>query len=138
MFEYYNQGRAGGSRKERDILILAGRAGRQRASEATLSGGACQRMNGTCLTRTTSIKNGENGHYTLACRSSNQIPYSYRQFCQEYTKFVTTTKATMLIKRKPAEILEVDWASSTMGVRDQTTGVVLEVFLFAATLRLLV
>lgn len=72
--------------------------------------------------------------YVLACRTRNQIPYSYRQFCREYTKFVTTTKATMRIKRKPAEILEVDWAGSTMNVREQTTGEILDVFLFVATL----
>lgn len=72
--------------------------------------------------------------YVIVCRNGNQIPYSYRQFCREYSKFVTATKATMRIKRKPAETLEVDWAGSTMSVRDQTTGEVHEVFLFAATL----
>lgn len=55
--------------------------------------------------------------YVIVCRNGNQIPYSYRQFCRVYTKFVTTTKATMRIKRKPAETLEVDWAGTSMSVR---------------------
>jgi len=72
--------------------------------------------------------------YVLVCRNSNRIPYSYRQFCREYNKFATSTKATMRIKRKPAESLEVDWAGSTMEVRDKETGEFHKVYLFVASL----
>jgi transposase len=72
--------------------------------------------------------------YVLVCRNGNKIPYSYRQFCREYNKFATSTKATMRIKRKPAESLEVDWAGSTMEIRDRETGEINKVYLFVASL----
>jgi transposase len=72
--------------------------------------------------------------YVLVCRNENNIPYSYRQFCREYNKFATSTKATMRIKRKPAESLEVDWAGSTMEIRDRETGEFNKVYLFVASL----
>jgi len=51
--------------------------------------------------------------YCLSCRANKEIPYSYRQFCRFYHAYATKTKATMRIKRKPGELLEVDWAGVT-------------------------
>ena len=35
---------------------------------------------------------------------------------------VNTTKATMRIKRKPGEMMEVDWAGKTLAIYDRITG----------------
>lgn len=48
--------------------------------------------------------------YSLKCRANDEIPYSYRQFCRFYNEYARKTKATMRIKRKPGEQMEVDWA----------------------------
>lgn len=48
--------------------------------------------------------------YEVQCRNSGTIPYAYRTFCQYYSEYARKYKATMRIKRKPGEILEVDWA----------------------------
>lgn len=72
--------------------------------------------------------------YVLVSRNGKTIPYSYRQFCRAYNQFAVSTKATMRIKRKPAESLEVDWAGSSMEVKDQETGEIHPVYLFVATL----
>lgn len=48
--------------------------------------------------------------YCEQCEAEKAIPYQYTQFCDHYKAFVYKTKATMRIKRKPGELLEVDWA----------------------------
>ena len=51
--------------------------------------------------------------YCDQCRAESSIPYQLSQFKKYYCEFVSKTKATMHIKRKPGEILEVDWAGQT-------------------------
>ena len=72
--------------------------------------------------------------YTLECRERKEIPYSYRQFCRYYNRFVSTTKATMRIKRKPGELMEVDWAGQTMSIQDSLTGEEITAYIFVAAL----
>ncbi|WP_188207446.1 IS21 family transposase [Alkalibacillus aidingensis] len=72
--------------------------------------------------------------YSLNCRENNEIPYGYRQFCRFYHNYAIKTKATMRIKRKPGEILEVDWAGQTMNLTDNLTGEAIPVYIFVATL----
>ena len=72
--------------------------------------------------------------YSLTCRSNEEIPYSYRQFCRVYHDFARKTKATMRIKRKPGELLEVDWAGKTMSIKDNLTGEVIPVYIFVSAL----
>lgn len=72
--------------------------------------------------------------YTEQCRSRREIPYSYRQFCRFYNEYATTSKATMRIKRKPGEILEVDWAGQTASLKDSVTGEPIPVHIFVAAL----
>jgi len=72
--------------------------------------------------------------YVYKCRSEGTIPYSYRQFCRAYSGFAMTNKATMRIRRKPGEILEVDWAGDPMRVVDRETGEYHKVSLFVASL----
>jgi transposase len=72
--------------------------------------------------------------YCLVCRENKEIPYSYRQFCRFYHEYASKTKATMRIKRKPGELLEVDWAGQTMHLKDNITGDDIPVYVFVAAL----
>lgn len=72
--------------------------------------------------------------YSLNCRENNEIPYSYRQYCRFYHNYAVKTKATMRIKRKPGELLEVDWAGQTMHLTDNLTGEAIPVYIFVSTL----
>ncbi|WP_026045757.1 IS21 family transposase [Paenisporosarcina sp. TG-14] len=72
--------------------------------------------------------------YVEACRNRLEIPYSYRQYCRFYHRFATVSKATMRIKRKPGEIMEVDWAGQTMFIKDQITGEMIPAYIFVAAL----
>lgn len=72
--------------------------------------------------------------YEVQCRNSGTIPYAYRTFCQYYSEYARKYKATMRIKRKPGEILEVDWAGSKLFLIDRDTGEKVNAYLFVATL----
>ncbi|GEB77768.1 hypothetical protein SIN01_21130 [Sporolactobacillus inulinus] len=60
--------------------------------------------------------------YKASCRQSGTAPYSYRTFCRNYTEYAQNFKATMRIKRKSGEIMEGDWAESTLKLIDRDTG----------------
>jgi transposase len=72
--------------------------------------------------------------YCEECRQNKEIPYSYRQFCRFYTNYATTTKATMRIKRKPGELMEVDWSGQTASLKDNVTGQNIPAYVFVAVL----
>jgi transposase len=72
--------------------------------------------------------------YCEKCRQNREIPYSYRQFCRFYTNYVTTTKATMRIKRKPGEIMEVDWYGQEASIKDNLSGQIIPAYVFVAVL----
>ncbi len=72
--------------------------------------------------------------YCQEARLNNQIPFMYTQFCRYYHKYATTQKATMHIKRKPGEQMEVDWAGTTTPLYDRETGEVIDAYLFVAVL----
>ena len=72
--------------------------------------------------------------YANRCRSTGEIPYQYSYFCERYRNWAHTTKATMHIPRKPAEIIEVDWAGDTMTFTCPLTGDVQVAYLFVAAL----
>lgn len=72
--------------------------------------------------------------YEMSCRENQEIPYSYRQFCRFYEKYVHTSKATMRIKRKPGEALEVDWTGQTAKIKDAITGEIQPAYVFVAVL----
>src|SRR5699024_5706740 len=72
--------------------------------------------------------------YEAQCRAEKAIPYAYRSFVRHYRKYAGNHKATMRIKRKPGEILEVDWAGSTGILIDRDTGEKVKVYVFVATL----
>ncbi|PKM70817.1 MAG: transposase [Firmicutes bacterium HGW-Firmicutes-18] len=72
--------------------------------------------------------------YCQEARMYNEIPFMYTQFCRYYRKFASTQKATMHIKRKPGEQMEVDWAGTTTPMYDRETGEVMDAYLFVAVL----
>ena len=72
--------------------------------------------------------------YSLLAREGKKIPYAYRTFCEKYGKYAKKYKLTMPIRRKPGEIMEVDWAGSTLKVTDRSTGEDLTAYVFIATL----
>lgn len=72
--------------------------------------------------------------YSSEARSSGKIPYAYRSFAENYGKYAKKYKLTMPIRRKPGEIVEVDWAGSTLKIIDNSTGELLDAYVFVATL----
>jgi transposase len=72
--------------------------------------------------------------YEADCRANNTIPYSYRSFLRHYSRYADKYKATLRIRRKPGEIMEVDWAGSTALIIDWDTGEKVKAYIFVATL----
>ena len=72
--------------------------------------------------------------YCGQCRSYNEIPLKYAQYCNYYRKFAITTKATMHISRKPGEQMEVDWAGQTATIIDRDSGEIIPAYIFVAVL----
>lgn len=72
--------------------------------------------------------------YVQNCRIAKETPYKYTQFCKCYRDYVSLNKATMRIKRKPAEKLEVDWAGTTMQINDSITGDELTAYIFVSSM----
>src|SRR5699024_11149163 len=60
--------------------------------------------------------------YAAEARDKKKIPYAYRTFCEKYGQYAKKYKLTMPIRRKPGEIMEVDWAGSTLHINDRSTG----------------
>lgn len=72
--------------------------------------------------------------YCDQCRDSGDIPYQLTQFKTHYREYLTKTKATMHISRKPGETMEVDWAGQTAMLVDSSTGEVIDAYIFVAAL----
>lgn len=72
--------------------------------------------------------------YEIECRMNNKIPYSYRSFVRHYSKYADKYKATLRIRRKPGEIIEVDWAGTTAFIIDRDTGKKIKAYVYVATL----
>lgn len=72
--------------------------------------------------------------YEAASRANNKIPYSYRSFVRHYSRYAQKYKATLRIRRKPGEIMEVDWAGSAAFIIDRDTGEKVKAYVFVATL----
>jgi transposase len=72
--------------------------------------------------------------YCRSCKENGEVPYQYSQYCKFYGKYATLSKATMHIKRKPGERMEVDWAGQTAVIRDSVTGDDIKAYIFVAVL----
>lgn len=72
--------------------------------------------------------------YATEAREGGKIPYAYRTYCEKYGKYAKKYKLTMPIRRKPGEIMEVDWAGSTLHIINRSTGEPIPAYVFIATL----
>lgn len=72
--------------------------------------------------------------YEVECRANQKISYSYRSFARHYSNYAEKYKATLRIRRKPGEIMEVDWAGSTAFIVDRDMGEKVKAYVFVATL----
>jgi len=72
--------------------------------------------------------------YCDKCIGSGETPYQLTQFKKYYREYAAQTKATMHLSRKPGELMEVDWAGQTAVIIDDTTGEVIDAFVFVAVL----
>ena len=72
--------------------------------------------------------------YCSTCNAEGKNPYMYSQFCDKYRQWAQVTKATMRIKHKPGEVMQVDWAGTTIRYQDPITGAPYDTYLFAAVL----
>lgn len=72
--------------------------------------------------------------YCLESKRQNEIPLMYSRFCENYREFAQTKKATMHIHRKPGEVIEVDWAGTTLPIIDSLSGEVSEASIFVGVL----
>ncbi|MFL8938363.1 IS21 family transposase [Rossellomorea oryzaecorticis] len=72
--------------------------------------------------------------YATEARLGKKVPYAYRTFTEKYGNYAKKYKTTMPIRRKPGEIMEVDWAGSTLTLQDRATGEKIPVYVFIATL----
>ena len=72
--------------------------------------------------------------YCEECRQSGEIPYQLTQFKTYYREYLSKTKATMHIKRKPGETMEVDWAGRGAAIVNDETGEIIDAHVFVAVL----
>lgn len=72
--------------------------------------------------------------YCSECNTNGQTPYMYSQFCDKYRYWARLTKATMRINHKPGDVMQVDWAGTTIKYQDSVTGEVYDAYIFAAVL----
>jgi transposase len=72
--------------------------------------------------------------YCAKCDAAQVIPYQHTQFNEKYHAYAASKKATLRIKRKPGENMEVDWAGSTLTVWDSLSGEPLRAYVFVSCL----
>lgn len=72
--------------------------------------------------------------YCTKCEQENTIPYQHTQFYEKYHAYAASKKATLRIKRKPGEIMEVDWAGDSLKVYDIAAGMEVKAYIFVACL----
>lgn len=70
--------------------------------------------------------------YCAKCSASGQKPFMYSQFCYLVQQDQEKHRATMHIKRKPGEQVEVDWAGDPAYIVDLTTGELIKAYVFVA------
>jgi len=72
--------------------------------------------------------------YCSTCNVEGSTPYMYTQFCGNYRQWTRITKATMRIRHKPGEAMQVDWAGTTIAYYDPVTEEAYDTYLFAIVL----
>ena len=72
--------------------------------------------------------------YQDKCKASDSIPMGYTKYCQGYIDYTIVNKLTNHLEHKPGAAVEVDWSGPTMSYVDTSTGELVAVYLFVATL----
>lgn len=72
--------------------------------------------------------------YCALCDQEHAIPYQHTQFNEKYHAYAASKKDTLRIKRKPGELMEVDWAGDTLTVYDEAAGEPIKAYIFVACL----
>ncbi len=72
--------------------------------------------------------------YMEDCRQAGEDPLMYSQFCYYIQQDENKRRATMHIKRKPGEQVEVDWAGDTAKLVDPYTGEIEEAYIFVGVM----
>ena len=70
--------------------------------------------------------------YCAKCEAEHTIPYQHTQFNEKYHAYAK--KATLRIKRKPGETMEVDWIGDTLKVYDSANCCEIPAYIFVAVL----
>lgn len=72
--------------------------------------------------------------YCEKSRAAGRAPYMSTQFGDKYRRWAKLTKATMRIRHKPGDTMQVDWAGNTIPYYDPVTGAESAAYLFVAVL----
>lgn len=72
--------------------------------------------------------------YCAKCEAEHTIPYQHTQFNEKYHAYTASKKATLRIKRKPGETMEVDWIGDTLKVYDSANCCEIPAYIFVAVL----
>lgn len=72
--------------------------------------------------------------YCAKCEAEHTIPYQHSQFNDKYHGYAASKKATLRIKRKPGETMEVDWVGDTLKVYDAASCCDIPAYIFVAVL----
>ncbi len=72
--------------------------------------------------------------YCSQCEAEYTIPYQHTQFNEKYHAYAAAKKATLRIKRKPGEVMEVDWVGDTIPVYDVAVGCEIPAYIFVSCL----
>ena len=72
--------------------------------------------------------------YCDKCSRIDKVPMGYTKFCKNYKDYIFLNKLTNHLSHKPGVITEVDWSGPTMEFIDPSTGEIITVYLFVATL----
>ncbi len=72
--------------------------------------------------------------YMENCRLNSEEPLMYSQFCYYIQQDEQKRRASMHIKRKPGEQVEVDWAGDPAHITDPDTGEIIDAYLFVGVM----
>ncbi len=72
--------------------------------------------------------------YIAKCEAAGRVSYHYTQFCDNYRVWAKKSKATMRIRHKPGDAMQVDWAGGTLPITDPVTGEIDPAYLFVSVL----
>lgn len=72
--------------------------------------------------------------YKNQCAKEGSIPMGYTKYCKGYGEHTQLSQLTSHLTHKPGNTVEVDWSGPTMSYVVQSTGEIITVYLFVATL----